>query len=209
MPSSPPAMSRTDVAPGPALARLLIGGFREMVDLATSELTKRGHPDVRANHEFAMRAIEAGAGSAAELAGRLGTTKQAAAKTIATLEARGYVAREVDPADARRKSLLLTPHGHDMLAQGQAILDDVRRIWAERIGEERFAETENVLRELFGGPAEVLDAAAWLGRETDQDRPSHKRTSMGKPESALDHAPDAASLSQNRRARWRNGKASE
>ena len=149
------------------MAQLLLGGFRDMVELATVELAKRGHPDVRATHEFAMRAIEAGAGSAVDLAGRLGTTKQAAAKTIAALEARRYLARITDPADARRKSLVLTPHGHDMLTQGQAILDAIRRSWAERIGKERFAEAENVLRELFGRSAEALDASTWPALESD------------------------------------------
>ena len=138
-----------------------------MVDTATHELAKRGHPHVRANHEFAMRAIEAGAASAVDLAAKLGTTKQAVAKTIASLEARGYVMREADPADGRRKPLLLTPHGHDMLAQGQAILDDLRHAWAKKIGERRFADVENVLRELLGASAEVLDTAVWLRPEDD------------------------------------------
>ncbi len=160
-------MPVTGDAKGPALALLLFNGFRGMVDLTTAELAKRGHSDVRASHEFAMRAIEAGARSAIELASRLGNTKQAAAKTITALEVRGYVTRKADLTDARRKSLLLTPHGCDMLVQGQAILDDIRRTWAARIGAERFADAENVLRELFGGSLEVLDVAAWLGSDAD------------------------------------------
>ncbi|SFO43214.1 transcriptional regulator, MarR family [Sphingomonas sp. OK281] len=136
-----------------------------MVDTATLELAKRGHPDVRANHEFAMRAIQGGTDSAVALAGKLRITKQAAAKTIATLEARGYVTRAIDAADGRRRPLLLTSHGQDMLAQGQAILDDLRRTWAEMVGGDRLADVERVLRTLVGGPVDVIDAGAWLATE--------------------------------------------
>jgi DNA-binding MarR family transcriptional regulator len=147
------------------LALLLFGGFRTMVDTATLELAKRGHPDVRANHEFAMRAIQSGAGSAVEVAGKLGITKQAAAKTIATLEARGYVIRETDPADGRRRPLLLTRRGQEMLDQGQAILDDLRQTWAETIGEARLSDAEKVLQLIVGGSFDTINAATWLHKD--------------------------------------------
>ena len=50
-------------------------------------------------HGFAIRAIATGADSASDLGPRTAVSKQAAAKTIAVLEERGHVAREVDPAD--------------------------------------------------------------------------------------------------------------
>ena len=87
---------------GADLALLLLGGFRSLVDAATAELAVRGYEDVRPVHDFAMRAIAAGADNASELGRRLSVSKQAAAKTIAVLQERGYVAREADPLDARR-----------------------------------------------------------------------------------------------------------
>ena len=83
---------------GADLALLLLGGFRTLVDAAIDELADRGYEDVRPVHDFAMRAIAAGADSASELARRLSITKQSAAKTIAVLQERGYVARDTDPA---------------------------------------------------------------------------------------------------------------
>ena len=50
-----------------------------------------------------------------------------------------------------------------MLVQGQSILDDLRRVWIEKVGEDRLTQVEGVLRALIGGGAEVLDAASWLG----------------------------------------------
>lgn len=79
------------------------------MDSATAELARRGHEGVRPAHDFAMRAVAAGADNASELGRRLSVTKQAAAKTIAVLQERGYVTREADPLDARRKRLRVTP----------------------------------------------------------------------------------------------------
>ena len=93
---------------GADLALLLLGGFRSLVDTATAELAARGYEDVRPVHDFAMRAIASGADNASELGRRLSVSKQAAAKTIAVLQERGYVTRDTDPRDGRRKRLQVT-----------------------------------------------------------------------------------------------------
>src|SRR3954471_20351230 len=130
---------------GADLALLLLGGFRTLVDAATAELARRGHEDVRPVHDFAIRAIAAGADTASELGRRLSITKQSAAKTIAVLQERGYVARDTDPLDGRRKRLEVTALGRDLLRQGEAVFDELRDRWAQQIG---IAELENVERQL-------------------------------------------------------------
>jgi DNA-binding MarR family transcriptional regulator len=122
---------------GAELALLLLGGFHAMVDDVIAELGRRGHPGLRPVHEFALRAIDDGADTASELGRRLSVSKQAAAKTIAALERMGYVEREDDPGDARRKRLRVTARGHDMSAAGRALFDDVRARWAAEVGAER------------------------------------------------------------------------
>ena len=72
-------------------------------------------------HDFAMRAIAAGADSASELGRRLSVSKQAAAKTVAVLEQRGYVARGADPLDARRKRLQVAALGFEVMREAQAV----------------------------------------------------------------------------------------
>jgi len=74
-------------------------------------LAARGYDDVRPANVFAIRAIASGADTASELARTLTVSKQAAAQTITVLRERGYVARAVDPNDARRKRLQVTDHG--------------------------------------------------------------------------------------------------
>src|SRR3954465_14097173 len=117
---------------GAQLALLLLGGFHTMVDEVNVELAKRGHDGVRPVHEFALRAVDAGAATASELGRRLSVTQQAAAQTIAGLEGFGYADREPDPSDARRKRLRVTPRGHELMTVGGALFDDVRRRGAAR-----------------------------------------------------------------------------
>lgn len=133
---------------GAELALMLLGGFHTMVDEVHVELAKRGHDGVRPAHEFALRAVDAGADTASELGRRLSVTKQAAAQTIAALEEFGYVNREPDPGDARRKRLRVTPRGHELMAIGGALFDDVRSRWEVRIGPEQLHTLETQLAQL-------------------------------------------------------------
>src|SRR5258708_20602655 len=94
---------------GADLALLLLGGFRSLVDATTAELARRGYEDVRPVHDFAMRAIAAGAGNASELGRRLSVSRQAAAKTIAALQHRGYVTRTPTPPPPPPTPLQPTP----------------------------------------------------------------------------------------------------
>ena len=77
-----------------------------------------------------MRAIAGGADNASDLGRRLSISKQAAAKVVALLEDRGYVARMDDAADSRRKLLTVTPLGHEVMQQGEAIFDALRDLVA-------------------------------------------------------------------------------
>lgn len=146
---------------GADLALLLLAGFRSLVDYAQRELEQRGFPDHRPVHDFALRAIAAGADSAAELARRLQVSRQAAAKTIAVLESRGYVTTAADPADGRRKRLIVTDRGADLLREGEAVITELRDRWAAEIGAEQLEEIEDQLAVLVGRPA-LDDAPGWM-----------------------------------------------
>jgi DNA-binding MarR family transcriptional regulator len=138
---------------GADLALLLLGGYRSLVDAATSELAARGYEDFKPVHEFALRAIVAGADSASDLGRRTSVSKQAAAKTIAVLVERGYVVSALDPDDARRKRLRVTDLGFEVMAQGEAILESVRAKWAKQIGPTELADLEVRLTALVGNAA--------------------------------------------------------
>jgi DNA-binding MarR family transcriptional regulator len=146
---------------GADLALLLLGGFRSLVDEATARLAAQGYDDVRPVHDFAMRAV------AAELGRRMAVSKQAAAKTVATLEERRWVTRTADPRDARRKRLEVTDLGREVMRAGEAIFDDLRQEWEGRIGRAELATLEQHLTALVGPSPIRLDAPGWVAAEGD------------------------------------------
>ena len=149
---------------GADLALLLLGGFRTLADQATAELASRGYEEIRPVHDFALRAILAGADNASELGRRMSVTKQAAAKTIAALEERNYVAREPDPADKRRMRLYVTDHGLAMLRAGEEIFDELRQRWERQVGADPVLQLESTLQQLVGNGVIRLDTPAWIAR---------------------------------------------
>ena len=153
---------------GADLALLLLGGFRTLVDAANAELAERGHEDVRPVHDFAVRAIAAGADSASELGRRLSITKQSAAKTIAVLQERGYVTRDTDPRDGRRKRLQVTALGFDVMRHGEAVFDELRDRWAQQIGAAELDRIEDHLTALVGAQPVRFDTPGWIARDVGE-----------------------------------------
>ena len=147
---------------GAELALRLFGAFRSLVDDLHGELARRGHPDVRPAHGFALQAIGAHGATASELGARLGVSKQAAGKTVDGLAALGYVERTADPADARRKVVVLTAAGREVLTLSVEIFERLRTEREAVVGSARMRETEEALRHLAGSRTLRVDAAAWL-----------------------------------------------
>ena len=132
---------------GANLALLLLGAFRSLAQQATEKLAALGFEDFRPAHDFAMRAIAAGADNASELGRRLAVSKQAAAKTISLLEERGYVSRNPDAKDGRRKRLQLTARGFEVLRTGENIFNDLRTAWGQQMGLNTLQILESALTE--------------------------------------------------------------
>ncbi|WP_220182807.1 MarR family winged helix-turn-helix transcriptional regulator [Sphaerisporangium album] len=149
--------------PGFELPLRLFLGFRTLVDELHAELGRQGHPDLRPMHGFVMQAIGTRGTTAAELGRRLGVSKQAAGKTIDTLEGLGYVERGTDPGDARRKIVRLSERGVDSLVRSARIFDDLRARWAATIGEDRLHALEADLRTLTPPDYFPLDVPGWFG----------------------------------------------
>jgi DNA-binding MarR family transcriptional regulator len=143
---------------GANLALLLLGGFRSLADAATEELAARGYEDFRPVHDFAIRAILAGADNASALGRRLSVSKQAAAKTIRVLEERGYVSRDADPQDARRMRLRVTALGFKVLQSGEAIFDELRAKWERQIGSAQIKKLETILSKLVEALPDSLES---------------------------------------------------
>jgi len=133
---------------GVRLALLLVRGFEAMVEEVVAELDRRGHPGVSAHLEFALSAITDGADNASDLGRALGVSRQAAAKSVTTLEQLGYVERAPDPDDARLKRLRVTPRGVEMMTVGAATFDALRTRWARSLPPGRAELVEDALARL-------------------------------------------------------------
>ena len=145
------------------LPMLLFAGFRSIIDELHAELARRGHPDLRPAHGFALQAIGHGGATATEIGRRLGVSKQAAGKTVERLEELGYVHRAGDETDRRRKLVQLTPQGVAALAMSALIFSDIRSRWESALGPDQLATLEADLRAMSGGDTFRLDVPGWFG----------------------------------------------
>jgi DNA-binding MarR family transcriptional regulator len=145
------------------LPLLLFAGFRSVIDELHAELARRGHPDLRPAHGFALQAIGIGGATATETGRRLGISKQAAGKTIDRLEELGYVHRAEDDKDRRRKLIRLTPRGISALAMSALIFNDIRSRWEGALGTARLSALEADLRTMAPGDTFRLDVPGWFG----------------------------------------------
>lgn len=156
--------SSSTARPGHGLPLLLLRAFQELIDELHARLEQEGFPDVRPTHGFVLQAVGPLGTTAVGLGRALGVSKQAAGKTVAGLEAQGYLERGTDPSDSRRKLVRLTPRGAELLDRSAAVLDDLRVRWAEELGEQRLRDLEDALTAVTSGPVLRLDTPAWFGR---------------------------------------------
>ena len=157
------APSRSADPPGFELPLRLFIGFRTLIDGVHAELARQGHPDLRPMHGFVLQAVGLDGTTAVDLGRRLGVSKQAAGKTIDSLEQLGYLQRTADPRDARRKLVQLTDRALDALARSAAIFDDLRARWAQILGPDRLRALEDDLRKVTDSDIFRLDVPGWFG----------------------------------------------
>jgi DNA-binding MarR family transcriptional regulator len=145
------------------LPLLLAAAFRALVDGLHDRLAARGHPDARPIHGFALQAISADGATVSELGRRLGVSKQAAAKTAASLEHLGYIVRDEHPTDARAVQLCRSPRGQELLSLSAEIFDELRAEWARELGDSRIQVLEDDLERIGRlGAAKLADLPGWL-----------------------------------------------
>ena len=144
------------------LPLLLLSGFRGLIDELHRELASQGHPEVRPMHGFVFQAIGRHGTTAVELGRVLGISKQAAGKTIDSLERLGYLYRERDPNDGRRVLVHLTDRGVDCLAKSARIFDKLRAQRAQTLGAQRLRALEDDLRKITSPQPARLDIPGWF-----------------------------------------------
>lgn len=138
--SSTPAYRFSDLV---ALAR------RDWIEGLTQALAGAGYPGYRRSDSVTLRVLLRGPLAVGRLAELLHVSRQAARKAVTGLEQRGYAATERDTRDGRQTTITLTAQGR---AYAEAIVRtiDLRNArLAERVGSERLAAADTVLRALL------------------------------------------------------------
>lgn len=149
--------------PGFELPLLLARAFRALIDSLHFELTELGHSDARPIHGFALQAVGPDGTTLAELGRRLGVSKQAAAKTAASLERLGYIVRQHHPTDARAVRLRRSTRGDELLSLSAEIFERLHAAWANEIGAERIHALEDDLERIATtSGAKLGDLPGWL-----------------------------------------------
>jgi DNA-binding MarR family transcriptional regulator len=133
------------------LPLLLLGAFRSVIDELHRALAEGGHPEARPLHGFALQAVGPDGATISELGRQLGVSKQAAAKTVTSLERAGYICREPDPDDGRAIRLVRTARGEEMLGLSAVFFETYRAQLASKVGPRRLTEVEDILEEI-GAP---------------------------------------------------------
>jgi DNA-binding MarR family transcriptional regulator len=145
------------------LPQLLAGAFRAIIDDLHDQLADAGHPGARPIHGFALQAVGRDGVTVSELGRRLGVTKQAAAKTVASLETLGYVHRVAHPEDQRAALVKRAALGDEMLALSAQIFGRIHAEIAERLGKAQLEALEAALNRIASHRSPKLgDLPGWL-----------------------------------------------
>ncbi|MBV9450309.1 MAG: MarR family transcriptional regulator [Streptosporangiaceae bacterium] len=106
----------------PALLRGARGSYAHAI---AAFLAEAGCDDLPQNGPFVLGGMARHRAPAVDMIRGLGVTRQAASQLIDTLVVRGYLSREVNPADRRRLNIELTDRGR---AAAEAIAAAVGRV---------------------------------------------------------------------------------
>ena len=128
--------------------------FEEKID----ERIRARFPDYRAADGQVIRCLPVDGARIVDLAERAKMTKQGMGKLVHSMEERGYLVRQADPADGRAQIVKLSRRGRALLRAAGTEIGRLEESWAEVIGQERLADVRAALLELTDalGPGDYL-----------------------------------------------------
>lgn len=131
---------------GPSLRRAWVG-YRRLLEaeLAAAGFTA-GFPDARVMRICSRRPDA----TIADIGRELGISRQGAAKIVAGIRERGYLALHPSPTSGREKLILLTPRGRDYLRAQRRAARRIESRLAREVGAESFAALHRLLEALGG-----------------------------------------------------------
>jgi DNA-binding MarR family transcriptional regulator len=129
-----------------SVAQLLFKCARLVNERAISRVNERAPgPALRAAHTTLLPHLNAEGVRGAELAKKLGVSKQAVSQLVTELEEWGVVEQIADPQDGRAKLVRFTKKGEQALLQGLLVLGELETELTDKIGKRRMQELHTAL----------------------------------------------------------------
>ena len=129
---------------GMLATRLLFGLQSELFKRSAEE----GFDDIRPRHGAVTAYLDENGVRQTELTRLAGRNKQTIGAIVDELEKLGYVARVPDPADRRAKLIMPTERGLRLMALSDAIVADIERKYAARVGPEAYDQFFHTLTKI-------------------------------------------------------------
>ena len=146
------------------LNRLLLEFGRDYERRVMTELQRRGHSLIRPSHTTVFSHLGHGAVRVTELAERAHVTQQAMGKMLKELERIGYIVRDIDGSDRRAKKIRPTERGRELMRDMETVVEEVRRFYVARVGEDALTELEDKLAHCVSKVQPEVVAQGWLDR---------------------------------------------
>ena len=113
-------------------------------------MSLRGHESLTSTHLTFISNLDCGKTHAAEVARRMGISRQAVYKITRELQKLGILTLEIDPADKRQKTVNMTSLGEKVVTDARACLGEIELELTSRIGRKHFNQLSTSLRQEFG-----------------------------------------------------------
>lgn len=140
---------------GPYIGYLTRRVWQWVRQIIAAEVMAAGFTDLNPAHVAVFRNPAPDGLSPSELAEQLQITKQSVNELLGHLERHGYLVREPDPRNSRRRRIRLTDQGHQVHAVALAAAQEAERTAAKLLGEDRLADLRRNLTDLVA----LLDCA--------------------------------------------------
>jgi DNA-binding MarR family transcriptional regulator len=149
-----PTMTQSKDFP-PAIGALLRLAWQAVRGRIYEGVLEAGYTDLSRAHVFSLRWPPFDGLRPSEIATRTQLSRQAINDLLSDLEKGGYLERVPDPTDGRARIVRFTERGWDLTQVIRDMSFATEREWTRAIGEARFAEFRDTLRELvaYASPA--------------------------------------------------------
>lgn len=146
------------------MARLLQGAFRWFEEGLFFQLDEAGWQGIRIPHSAVFGHLDVEGTREAELARRIGVTRQSVHQTVLELKSMGLVDLVTDPSNRSAKLVVITPRGRDHVHVALKVFADLETELAQRIGTAQARELRRILELDWGLPLGEQTTSAHLRR---------------------------------------------